>query len=91
MSLALHILMTLTSGPGKGRMELECERVVGATDRYRLFALEGDQRWEVLPPGATPPDAGGPQGWTRAEAISAALLAGFSKRQVERALRKASS
>jgi hypothetical protein len=78
--------MTLTSGPGKGRMELECERVPGH-DRYRLFAREGDERWEVLPPGA-PPDAEG-RGWARGEAISAAMLAGFSKRQVERALRVA--
>jgi hypothetical protein len=89
MSLVLPILMTLSSGPGKGRMELECERVrvAGATDRYRLFALEGDRRWEVLPPGALPDTEGG--GWSRDEAFSAALLAGFSKRQVERALRHA--
>jgi hypothetical protein len=88
MSGVLPIVMALTSGPGKGRMELECERVAGASNRYRLFALEGDRRWEVLPPGATPPDSGAPWGWTRAEAISAGLLAGFSKRQVERALRR---
>jgi hypothetical protein len=87
MSLVLPILMTLSSGPGKGRMELECERVAGAINRYRLFALEGEQRWEVLPPGA-PPDTEG-VGWTRDEALSAALLAGFSRRQIERALRHA--
>ncbi len=81
------MFFSLTSGPGKGRMELECERVAGQ-DRYRLFAIEGDERWEVLPPGA-PPDAEG-RGWTREEAFSAAILAGFSKRQVERALRAAS-
>jgi hypothetical protein len=66
-------------------MRLECERV--GVGRYRLVAIEGERQWEVLPPGA-PPDAEG-AGWTRAEAFSAALLAGFSKREVERALRGA--
>jgi hypothetical protein len=46
------MFFALTSGPGKGRMELECERVAGRSDRYPLFAIEGDERWEVLPPGA---------------------------------------
>ena len=66
-------------------MRLECELV--SVGRYRLFAMEAGRRWEVLPPGA-PPDAEG-FGWTRAEAFSAGLLAGFSKRHVERALRGA--
>ena len=70
-------------------MDLECERVAGRPNRYRVFAREGDQRWEVLPAGA--PLEAEARGWTRDQAISAALLAGFSKRQVERAIRKASA
>ena len=89
MSLPLPILLPLTSGSGKGRMDLECERVAGRPNRYRVFAREGDQRWEVLPAGA--PLEAEARGWTRDQAISAALLAGFSKRQVERAIRKASA
>jgi hypothetical protein len=85
MSLPLPIFFSLTPEPGKGRMELECESVTGG--RYRLFALESDHRWEVLPPGAPPDSEVG--GWTREEVVSAAILAGFSKRQIERAMRAA--
>lgn len=65
-------------------MRLECER---EEDGYRLFGVEGENRWQVLTPGTSPNLAGRPL--TRQEAFSAALLAGFSKRQIERALRKA--
>lgn len=65
-------------------MRLECER---EGDGYRLFGVEGESRWELLTPG-TPPNLV-KRLMTRQEAFSAALLAGFSKRQIERALGKA--
>ena len=64
-------------------MELEIERRRG---RYFVFVREGDRRWEVLPPGELAAAERG--GWRRNQAFSAALLAGFTKRQVERAFRR---
>ena len=85
MSLPLRILPLLTSGSSEGaRMRLECELRTG---KYFLFALEGRTRWAVLPPGADPRLE--ERGLTRGEALKAALLAGFSDRETDRALRKA--
>jgi hypothetical protein len=67
-------------------MKLEC---VVRGGRYFLTAVETEERWPVLLPGA-PPEAA-TAGMTRAEALRAALLAGFSTREAERAVRKAES
>lgn len=86
MSLALRIVLPLTSGPGRARMRprLECEIRGG---RYHLFAQEGQERWRVLLPGTSLEAE--EVGLTRADATRAGLLAGFGPRVVERALRKA--
>lgn len=82
--MLLPILLPLTSGPGKARMDLVCELQDG---RYRLYAEEGAERWAVLPPGASPEAE--TEGLTREQAMTAGFLAGFAKRKVERAIRKA--
>ncbi len=65
-------------------MQLECT-ITG--ERYFLFAQEGADRWPLLAPGADV-DAER-RGMTRAAALRAALLAGFSTREAERAIAKA--
>jgi hypothetical protein len=78
------MLWSLASGRGKARMRLECEVRRG---RYRVFAVEEGARWLVLPPGAGPEAE--EEGLTREEALRAAVLAGFSLRAAQRAVRKA--
>jgi len=65
-------------------MKLECEVREG---RFFLFMRLGRERWPVLLPG-DPPRAID-VGYGRYDAVTAALLAGFSTKQAERALRKA--
>jgi hypothetical protein len=65
-------------------MRLECER---KGDKYRLHAVEGGRRWALVPPGTA---ADAQERWlSHEDVVSAALLAGFSTRAVERALLKA--
>jgi hypothetical protein len=66
-------------------MRLEC-KISG--DRYFLFATEGAERWPVTLPGAASGREG--EGLRRDEALRAALLAGFSTREAQRAVETAS-
>jgi len=83
VSLPLPILLSLTPGPKRPRMKLECEVRDG---RYFLFAQEGPDRWQILAPGASAREER--EGYTRRRALEVALLAGFSTAQAERAIRK---
>ena len=81
MSVPIRILLLLTSGSSsEGQVNLECEIQEG---RYFLHAVEAGEDWSVELPGRRG------TGLTRSEAMTAGLLAGFSQRTVEAAIRRA--
>jgi hypothetical protein len=66
-------------------MRLGCEVRNG---RYFLFLVEGSgERRPILLPGATPDQE--TRGYTRRQALAVALIAGFGRGPIDRAIRRA--